>query len=270
MSDVPWYIFVRQQAWTSLATRLWLWGRSEHSYWFYIHLTNILGPSVIQLSSSWILGCWLPSLVMDANLSITLLFRSPVLRTSGKPNSDPFQYLWDDLNFFKVFREWTWKDGFSFQSSFWLQTGWNWVQSITKLIQVSKQILDILNIIHIIIFQVIPWPKRSDQTRLSILSVIVNIGPWQSWRQVKFLDNWWRVCENDLNQTIIKQTFRNSFPISTDCYQTANFPQNKTQSNPPSHHQKTHPHYQSQLQRCSRLVTYLYTYMFSLTMHFEK
>ena len=205
MSDVPWYIFVRQQAWTSLVTRLWLWGRSEHCYWCYIHLTNILGPSVIQLSSSGILGCWLLSLVMDANLSITLLFRSPVLRTSGKPNSDPFQYLWDDLNFFKVFREWTWKDGFSFQSSFWLQTGWNWVQSITKLIQVSKQILDILNIIHIIIFQVIPWPKRSDQTRLSILSVIINIGPWQSWRKVKFLDNWWRVCENDLNQTIIKK-----------------------------------------------------------------
>ena len=42
---------------------------------------------------------------MDAELSITLLFLSPVLKTFGKPNSDPFQYLCADLDFNKSFRK---------------------------------------------------------------------------------------------------------------------------------------------------------------------
>ena len=137
-------------------------------------------------------------LLMDANLSITLLFRSPELRSFGKPNSDPFQYLWGDLNFFKVFRERTWEDGFPNQSSLWLPAGWNWVQSLTQLVQVSEQILYILNFIHIIIFQIITWPQRSGQTQLSMRGII-SIGQWQSWRKVK-CDDWsfsgehWTVC----------------------------------------------------------------------------
>ena len=178
-------------------------------------------------------------LVMDANLSITLLFRSPVLRTSGKPNSDPFQYLWADLNFFKVFRERTWEDGFPNQSSLWLPAGWNWVQSLTQLVQVSKQILYILNIIHIIIFQIITWPKRSGPSRLSMRGII-SIRQWQSWRKVK-CDDWFSSGEQFVDN------FRHSCSIFNQS--GANLPQNSQSHR--SHHQPSHSHYQSQIQRCN-------------------
>ena len=210
---------------------------------------------MVQLFSTFIIHTLLYSsgfrvtrvLLMDANLSITLLFRSPVLRSFGKPNSDPFQYLWGDLIFFKVFRERTWEDGFSNQSSLWLPAGWNWVQSLTQLVQVSEQILYILNIIHIIIFQIITWPQRSGQTQLSMRGII-SIGQWQSWRKVK-CDDWffsgehWTLC---LKKTI--DNFRHSCSIFNQS--GASLPHTSSQSHR-SHHQPSHHHYQSQIQRCN-------------------